>query len=116
MTQWKRLFLQAAGFGAGAVLALSLIVGAVVWKRSRPQSWNDRAFTATFDTMGFTTQPQKDSYLVWFKYDIQNNTDSTYRLNPEALVLIGRSPNGSLSKEWGYSQTSITGPRKRASG
>jgi len=80
VTQWKRLFLQAAGFGAGAVLALSLIVGAVVWKRSRPQSWNDRAFTATFDTMGFTTQPQKDSYLVWFKYDIQNNTDSTCRL------------------------------------
>jgi hypothetical protein len=112
VSQWKRMFLGAAGFGAGAVLTLSLIVAAVVWKRSRPLPWNDHAFSATFDTIYLATRPQSDSYLVEFKYDIQNNTDSTYRLNPDSLVLMGQSSNGSL-KEWGFHQTSeptLTGP------
>lgn len=60
------MFFRGAGFGAGAVLVLSLIFGAVVWYRSRPLPWNDHALSATFDTIGFNTQPKETSYIVEF--------------------------------------------------
>jgi hypothetical protein len=113
MSDWKRLFVRAAGFGVGIVIAAALIIGASAWYRNRPKPWTERALTATFTTMSFKTQPSETSYVVEFNYDVQNNTDSTYRLNPDSLVLMARSSTGSLTKEWGDYQTSeatLTGP------
>src|SRR5215469_14097408 len=113
MSEWRRLFFRGASFGAGCVLALSLIVGGVFWYRSRPRAWDERAVSATFETVEIETKPNEASYAVEFVYDLQNNTNSTYSLNPYSLVLMGRASNGSLSKEWGHYQTSdptLTGP------
>lgn len=113
MSDWKRLFVRAAGFGVGTVIALALIIGAFAWYRNRPKPWTERALSATFTTMSFKTQASETSYLIEFYYDIQNNTDSTYRLNPDSLVLMARSSTGGLTKEWGNYQTSdatLTGP------
>jgi len=113
MNNWRRLFVRAAGFGFGTGIALGLIIGAFTWYRYRPKPWNEHALTATFTTMSFKTQPSETSYAVEFDYDIQNNTDSTYRLNPDSLVVMARSSTGSLTKEWGNYQTSdatLSGP------
>jgi hypothetical protein len=113
MSNWKRLFVRAAGFGVGIVIAAALIIGAFAWYRNRPKPWTERALTATFTTMSFKTQPSETRYVVEFNYDIQNNTDSTYRLNPDSLVLMARSSTGSLTKEWGNYQAAdatLAGP------
>jgi hypothetical protein len=103
---WKRHFVRAVGFGVGTAITLALIVGVFAWYRDRPKSWNEHALSANFTTMSFKTQPQETSYVIEFDYDIQNNTDSTYTLSPDSLVLMARSPTGSLTKEWGNYQTS----------
>jgi hypothetical protein len=113
MSDWKRLFVRAAGFAVGTVIALALIIGGFSWYRNRPNPWTERALSATFTGMSFKTQPSETSYLIEFYYDIQNNTDSTYRLRPDSLVLMARSSTGSLTKEWGNYQTSdatLAGP------
>jgi hypothetical protein len=113
MKDWKRLFVRAAGFGAGFAITLALIIGIFAWYRYRPKPWNDHALSATFITMSFKTQPAETSYVVEFNYDIENNTNSTYGLTPNSLVMMARSTTGSLTKEWGNYQTSdatLTGP------
>ena len=49
---WKRLFVKAAGFSAGAVLMLAVLAGMGLWYVNRPKPpkpWNDQAIKAEFD-------------------------------------------------------------------
>ena len=114
MSELQRLFFRSAGFGAGSVLALALIAGAVFWYRSHPRPWDDHALSATYEDLEVTTQPNNPSYIVEFKYKIQNNTNATYDLNADSLVLMARSPDGSLLREWGHYQNgdpTLAGPK-----
>ncbi len=114
MNSWKRLILISASFGAGFAIFISAIFGSVGWLRSRPQPWNSNALKASFETVELTTQPQQDSFLVDFLYNIENKTDRNYEIDPANLTVLANLTDGNaLSKDFGHYQTSdakIDGP------
>src|SRR6266853_1781646 len=111
---WKRLILMSASFGAGFAIVVSLIFGGVVLYQSRPRSWNTNALKAHFQTMELSTQPQQDSFILDFIYDIENKTNRDYEIVPLNLTVLANLTEGqSLSKEFGHYQTSdavVSGP------
>jgi hypothetical protein len=80
MPLWKRIFLKAAGFGAGAVAATAIVGALFFWYTTRPvklKPWNRGAITA--DYYRVTTSEQPDSKLE-FEYVLENKTDMDYEL------------------------------------
>lgn len=80
MSLWKRIFLRAAGFGAGAVLTAAVCLGLFVWYKSRPakpKPWNRSAIAAQFYRV--STGSEGDSKLE-FEYILENETDRDYHL------------------------------------
>ncbi len=80
MPLWKRILLGAAGFGAGAVVAIAIVVALFFWYKSRPvkpKPWNRSAITAEYYRVSATDQP--DSKLE-FQYVLENKTDKDYEL------------------------------------
>lgn len=62
--------------------------GLFYWKESRPhppKPWNTAALTATFDRLGV----EGDKNHVVFRYVLQNNLQSDYRLDG-SVVVMGR--------------------------
>jgi hypothetical protein len=62
MVGWKKLVLQAAGFGAGFGALLVVIVGGWLWYESRPHkepAWNNTAIKASFKDVVLTTSIPK---------------------------------------------------------
>jgi len=78
MSTWKRILLQAAGFGAGAGLTVAIFLGLFVWYKSRPvkpKPWDHGAIIAQF----YRVSTEGDSKLE-FEYVLQNKTDKDYEL------------------------------------
>lgn len=78
MPTWKRIFLKAAGFGAGTAVAVAVVLGVFLWYSSRPakpKPWNREAITAEFDRVTTVS----DSRLE-FQYVLDNKTDKDYEL------------------------------------
>lgn len=99
--EWKRLFLRAAGFGAGFAAVLILIGGGVVWYSNRPKPpkpWDNRAVVAEYDYV--TTEGDANNIGVF--YTLQNNTDFDYEVHSADQVQLagklGRENSISLEK------------------
>lgn len=87
---WKRLFVKAAGFGAGVTLMLCLIAALSIWYVSRPEPpkpWNATALVAK-DPPSFTSRRTGNTKDVEFTYLIENKTPSDYELASDGDVRI----------------------------
>jgi hypothetical protein len=106
MPLWKRLILISAAFGGAFAVVASSIVGLAVWYKSRPRPWNSSALKASFYTVEIQTQPQSESYLAEFLYDVHNNTDTNYQVQANELTVMAVLTEGNvLSKDFGHYQT-----------
>jgi len=100
MALWQRVFLRAAGFGAGFAALIAVVVGAWVLISSlpdTPRSWEKGAVQATFADIFIDTG---DRPVATFKYTVENTTANDYFLpsDPKAAFVV--LPNGKgLSKE-----------------
>ncbi len=102
---WKRSVIMGASFGAAFALVVSLVVGGVTWYRSRPKSWNTEAVKASYASLEFSMN--ENNFVVDFGYDLQNNTDSDYKIKASDLVVMARLAEGNvLSKSIGRYQAS----------
>ncbi len=78
-----------------------------MWYKSRPQPWDNAALKASFATIELQTQPQKDTYNTEFVYDVYNNTEKNYKLEPNRLTVMAVLSEGNvLSKDFGHYQGS----------
>lgn len=94
----RRVFVRFAGFGAGAVLALGLLRGAVVWFASRPrppEPWNSTAITASFDDVS----TEGDASTLVFSYVLENKTQVDYRLESQQVLLLQLKKEKILSQQ-----------------
>ena len=90
METWKKIFLRAAGFGAGAIVAAAVIVGVLVWWSKRPEKlkpWNTSAITASFDSI--VTEDDTNLSTMVFVYTLQNNTDVDYQVQDGSSIHLG---------------------------
>jgi hypothetical protein len=102
--EWKRMFLKAAGFGAGFAILLILIGGGLLWYSNRPKppkAWDAHAIVAEYDYV--TTQGDANNIAVY--YTLQNNTDFDYEI-PSAdqiqlAAKLGRENSLSIEKSGG---------------
>ena len=86
--RWKRLFIKAAGFGAGVALMLCLIAGASLWYVSRPKPpkpWDSKAIVASYRNVNVEDSDQKISFV----YTLSNNTDEDFRLTETDTPEVG---------------------------
>jgi hypothetical protein len=78
MLSWKRIFLKAAGFGAGFAGILVLSFGFIRWYQNPPvphPGWNKSAITAEW----IKAAPEKGTIKFW--YAVTNATAEDYRLD-----------------------------------
>lgn len=76
METWKRILLKAAGFGAGSVLAMALLVAIAYMWVNRPKHWSDKAITAKFAEL--SAQRTGEEFHFEIQYAITNNTNAEY--------------------------------------
>jgi hypothetical protein len=82
---WKRLFIRAAGFGAGFALILCLTVGGWLWYSSRPEQptpWDHKSITAEYDH----PQIYGEKNHIMFGYILINHTAEDVRIESDAEV------------------------------
>jgi hypothetical protein len=103
---WKRLFIKAAGFGAGVALMLTVLAGVFSWYVTRPKppkSWDTKAITATFDKLDISN---KDGFIgVEFHYSLQNNTDEDYTITGKELIRERKVDTGTVEPAEQYGKT-----------
>src|SRR5215472_16532099 len=84
MPTWKSILLKAAGFGAGSVVALSIVVASWLWYTSRPRPWNKDAMKAKFSGLGF--QARHEAFVMEFEYSVENTTNKDYTFPSDISV------------------------------
>jgi len=87
----KKWLCIGAGFGAGAVLMVALLLGGITWYSSRPKPWNKTAIKATYDAVNL----EDDDRHLEFYYVLENATESDYTLQESSTAPI----TGRLKKE-----------------
>ncbi len=88
METWKKIFLRAAGFGAGAIVAAAVVIGVFVWWSKRPEKpkpWNTSAITASFDSI----DTEGDTNTLIFVFTLQNSTDVDYQVQDDSSIHLG---------------------------
>jgi hypothetical protein len=80
---WKRLFIKAAGFGAGFAIFVCAIVGFALWESSRPKPWNHALITAEYDG----TQTIGDKNHIQFFWVLVNHSNRDYRIDDDSQLL-----------------------------
>jgi hypothetical protein len=90
----KRLFIIAAGFGAGAAVTLAIIAIAAANYLSGPTPWNKKAITAqyaalTIQRFGPASDPSMD---VIYKYRIHNSNKYDYTLSQPPIGRLMAKP------------------------
>jgi hypothetical protein len=78
MENWKRILLKAAGFGAGAVVALVVCALALFWWSQRPKPWTDSAISAKYTQI--TLEQEGEELHLVFEYALTNHTKNPYTL------------------------------------
>jgi hypothetical protein len=93
MASWKRLLLKAAGFGAGSVLVVSLIVLTWVSWSNRERPWKKSVITTSFTVI--TAQVRDESVYLTFKYGLHNTGKEDYSFPSTATgQLFVKLPEG----------------------
>jgi hypothetical protein len=101
MALWKKILLRSLGFGAGFAVVLCAVAGSWLWYSERPkppQPWNKQAITAEYDYV----LPEGDKNNLSFRYVLQNNSDSDYRISSDGEIEI----TAKLKREQGFQQFS----------
>jgi hypothetical protein len=95
---WKKLAIQAAGFGAGAVLATALVIAFAYGWMHRPQQWSNTAITAKYTEL--TAARVGEEFHITIQYALTNNTKEAYSVPSQiAGTLMRRLPDdNSLAK------------------
>ena len=111
MADRKRVFITAAGFGAGFALALVSLIGTWLWYSNcpkPPKPWDGHAVVAEYDYV--TTEGDNNDIAVY--YTLQNNTDFDYeirsmdqvqfaaKLSRENSISVERSEEGHLTADF----------------
>ena len=84
MNPWLKVFLRASGFGAGAVVAAAVAIGAWSYIASlpeKPKPWDREAIKATFADLFANTG---DKIVTTFRYTLENKTKSDYYFPDDA--------------------------------
>ena len=88
---WKKLFIRAAGFGAGAVATLVVCTLALYWWSQRPKPWTDSAISAKYAQI--TLQQEGEEFRLSFEYALTNRTKNPYTLPSNSFgALMRRLP------------------------
>ena len=93
--EWKRLFVRAAGFGAGFAAVLCAILGFGSWYASRPKPpkpWNTGVLKAHFRDV----RTSADGHFI-FTYVIENTSDVDYRVDSDAGINLTIRHGGTLA-------------------
>ncbi len=99
----RNFFVFASLAGAGAVLLTIFMTGTAAfkgWRRETSKSWNREAIKATYVTTQLKETDRAHSTLT-LSYDLENSTDSDYRLDasPRVVILCRLKADGSLSQQ-----------------
>jgi hypothetical protein len=100
MARWKRLGLIAlASCGLALILVLVKFQGARLFA-GRANGWNSRAIESTLAGVRVREVDSTHADVV-FLYDLENRTDSDYRLSsgPNVVIMSRLQPSGSLSSD-----------------
>jgi hypothetical protein len=94
---WRSLAIIGAGFGAGAVITLMLVVGIWAWYQSLPTPWNESALVSS-EATGVLSSPSSSARDPKFAgisltYALQNNTAQDITL-AENVVIMERLAKG----------------------
>lgn len=96
LSGWKKLALISLCGGAGFALMLSLIVCTVLWYSSRPKPpapWNTSSIVVA-DGPTFSTSD--DGKQIYFRYTVENKTNTDYEA--PAPKLVAKLKDGSISR------------------
>ena len=63
MSTWKKIVLQATGFGACSALISAVILATLFWWNDRPKQWSDKAITAKIGELSF--QERGGEMHIW---------------------------------------------------
>ena len=88
MPTWKLVLLKAAGYAGGVILALSVVVGSIVWYTSRPvkpKPWNRDSIVASYYRV---TESDESTAKLEFEYILDNKTDRDYELRADSSLKI----------------------------
>jgi hypothetical protein len=95
----KKWFYTGAGFGAGAMLILALIVAAFIWySYPKAKTWDTKSITARFEDAGSSDSDRH----VFLSYSLQNNTSDDITLTDRditTLVNLERQKSGRQTDE-----------------
>ncbi len=109
MAQWKKLgWIGLAGCGLIAVFLVLRFSS--VWHSSAPANeWNSGAIQSTLAGVRVRELDSTHAAVVFF-YDLDNKTESDYRLSsgPNVVIMSRLPPNGSLSSDEPISLDSAT--------
>ena len=99
----RNLFVFISLSGAALVLLTILLTGAAAFKgrhRETLKSWNREAIKATY-VASQLKELDKTHATLTLSYDLENNTDSDYRLNsgPDVVIQSRLKSGGSLSQQ-----------------
>ena len=100
MAQWKKLGWIALAV-CGLVAILLFVRFSSVWHSSAPANgWNSGAIQSTLAGVRVREVDSTHAAVVFF-YDLDNRTDSDYRLSsgPNVVIMGRLPPNGSLSSD-----------------
>src|SRR5262245_23435902 len=84
----KKSLVISAGFGAGAVLMLALVVGGVLWYTSRPRSWNATAIQASFSQETYSVDADSNVVGTGLDYTVNNTTETDYTVSGTNTFMI----------------------------
>lgn len=120
MIPWQKLFLKAAGFGAGfAAFLVAAIAGWQVFQSlpESPKPWNRDAIKATYAELFMNTG---DRPVATFRYALENTTPRDYYLpsDPKAAFVVlpdGKVLTSIVSQSIGGSVCNVPGIALRKS-
>jgi hypothetical protein len=100
MNPWLKIFLRASGFGAGAVVAAVLAIGAWFYITSildKAKPWDRETISAMFADLYVTPG---DQIVTTFRYTVENKTKKDYNFpeDPKSAFVILPEGKG-LSQE-----------------
>jgi hypothetical protein len=94
----KKLGLIGLAVGALALLTVLVIFARARYIAGRPQAWNSGAIETTLAGVRVRELDNTHAAVV-FSYDLDNRTDTDYRLSsgPNVVIMSRLQPNGSLT-------------------